>query len=146
MFLVRRYLYFGAYPLIFQGRYHWNAAYSGLAFIGIGIGVVLSFLTAGYSNKLYIQLKEKRNKGDTYPEGRLPLAIVAALLAPGSIFWFAWSGFASVHWIVPVLSGVPFGWSMVILFVRTPPPPTHLTPRGPLLINTNVDQSDQLPC
>lgn len=81
--------------------------------------MILSFLTAGYSNKLYLQLKEKRNKGDLYPEGRLPLAIVAAFLVPGSIFWFAWSGFARIHWIVPVLSGVPFGWSMVVLFVRS---------------------------
>lgn len=116
-----RYLYFGAYPLIFQGRYHWNSAFSGLAFLGISIGVVLSFLTAGYSSTLYIRLKEARNKGDTYPEGRLPVAIFAALVAPGSIFWFAWSGFANVHWIVPILSGVPFGWSMVILFVRSSP-------------------------
>lgn len=115
-----RYLYFGAYPLIFQGRYHWGPGFSGLAFVGIGIGVIFSFLTAGYSNKIYLRLKEKRNQGDVYPEGRLPLAIVAALLVPGSIFWFAWSGFARIHWIVPILSGVPFGWSMVVLFVRNP--------------------------
>lgn len=115
-----RYLYFGAYPLIFQGRYHWNTAYSGLAFTGIGVGVVLSFFTAGYSNKLYLHLKHKQPSNAPYPAGRLPPAILAALLVPGSIFWFAWSGSAAVHWVVPVLSGVPFGWSMVVLFVGRP--------------------------
>ncbi|KAH8155203.1 uncharacterized protein LAJ45_00212 [Morchella importuna] len=109
------YLYFGAYPLIFQGSYHFTSGYSGLAFLGIGIGVILSFPTGALSNIIYIRLKKDRR---TYPEGRLPMAIVAAVIVPGSIFWFAWSGGRNdVHWIVPVLSGVPFGWSMVVLFI-----------------------------
>lgn len=110
-----RYLYFGAYPLIFQGRYHFTSGYSGLAFLGIGIGVILSFPTGALSNIIYIRLKKDRR---TYPEGRLPMAIVAAIIVPASIFWFAWSGGRNgVHWIVPALSGVPFGWSMVMLFI-----------------------------
>lgn len=42
-----------------------------------------------------------------YPEGRLPMAIVASVLAPASAFWFAWTGPEKVHWLAPVASGVP---------------------------------------
>lgn len=34
---------------------------------------------------------------------------------------FAWSAREDVHWIVPVLAGVPFGWGNLCLFVIYPP-------------------------
>lgn len=61
------------------------------------------------------------------PCRRLHLAMVGGFLLPISLFWFAWyvqafppnfkarqllshrTSQASVHWIVPVISGVPFG-------------------------------------
>ena len=79
---------------------------SGLAFLGIGFGVVLSLPAAGYANKLYVRLKNERGL-DIFPEGRLPLAVFSAFLLPISLFWFAWSGFERIHWIVPILSGIP---------------------------------------
>lgn len=112
------YIYFGGYPIVFSGRYGWKQGPSGLAFLGIGVGVLLSIPTSHFGNKLYLRQKHKREDPDLpHPEGRLPFAILASALAPISAFWFAWSGTEGVHWIVPVLSGVPFGWSMVTLFV-----------------------------
>jgi len=113
------YIYFGAYPVIFTLIRGWKTGPSGLAFLGIGFGVLLSIGSSAYSNKLYSTLVAKHNveQNGLFPEARLPLACIAAIAAPGSAFWFAWTGpFTEIHWIAPVLSGIPFGWSMVTLF------------------------------
>lgn len=34
---------------------------------------------------------------------------IAAVLIPVGQFWFAWTCTPNVHWIVPILAGVPFG-------------------------------------
>ncbi|RPB15754.1 MFS general substrate transporter [Morchella conica CCBAS932] len=115
------FLYFGAYPYVFTGRYGWKQGPSGLTFLGIGLGVLLSLPTAALGNKhFYLKKRHAREAMGimgAYPEGRLPLAIVASVVAPISAFWFAWTGFKDVHWMWPVASGVPFGWSMVTMFV-----------------------------
>lgn len=34
-----------------------------------------------------------------------------------SMFWQAWTSRADVHWIVPVLAGLPFGFGFAIIFI-----------------------------
>lgn len=45
------------------------------------------------------------------------MAIFGAFLPPISLFWFAWTGKASIHWIVPILSGIPFGLGLTSVFI-----------------------------
>ncbi|KAI5803017.1 major facilitator superfamily domain-containing protein [Geopyxis carbonaria] len=111
------YLYFGAYPIVFTLHYGWDDGPAGAAMMGIGIGAILSAGAAGYSNKLYQQLCVTHGKNGKFPEGRLPLAMLSAILAPISIFWFAWTSKGDIHWLAPVASGVLFGFSMAILFI-----------------------------
>lgn len=103
-------MYFGAYPFVFTLRYGWKQGPSGLAFLGIGLGIFLSLPTAGLGNKHYLKKRAEREAVGIvgpHPEDRLPMAIIASVLAPASAFWFAWTGFADIHWLVPVASGVP---------------------------------------
>ncbi|KAI5780430.1 major facilitator superfamily domain-containing protein [Geopyxis carbonaria] len=108
------YLFFGAYPRIFGAVYHFTPSKSGLAFLGIGFGVLLSLPASHFSQKAYLRLQPTHG-----PEARLPPAILAATLVPVAMFWFAWTARAEthVHWIVPILSGVPFGLSFVVVFI-----------------------------
>ena len=48
------------------------------------------------------------------PEFRLIPAMLGAILVPIGMFWFAFTGYASVPWIVPILAGIPFGWGVVL--------------------------------
>ena len=48
---------------------------------------------------------------------RLPLACIAGLFFVVSLFWAGWTARADVHWIVPVLSGIPFGIGYLCLFM-----------------------------
>lgn len=43
------------------------------------------------------------------PERRLELATVAAWVLVVAMFWFAWTSYASIHWISPMLAGGAIG-------------------------------------
>ncbi|KAF8465079.1 major facilitator superfamily domain-containing protein [Kalaharituber pfeilii] len=88
-------LYFAAYPIVYRGLYHWDVGNAGLPFIGLAVGILLGGVVAKHMNQVHIRLKTDyvAKTGSTiYPEGRLPYAIIASFLVPGSMFWFAWSG------------------------------------------------------
>jgi hypothetical protein len=43
------------------------------------------------------------------PEKRLELATVAAWILVVAMFWFAWTSYASIHWVSPMLAGGAIG-------------------------------------
>ena len=114
------YLYFEAYPVIFQGPssiYHFSAGVTGLTFLPIGIGAVLcTFIFIWYDS--YLAKAQKRNAPWAAIEEyrRLPLACVGGPLYVIGLFWLGWSARSDVHWIVPVLSGIPFGLGFLLIF------------------------------
>jgi multidrug resistance protein len=106
------YLYFEAYPIVFQGSnsiYHFSAGITGLAFLPIGIGAVsCTFIFIWYDS--YLARAQKRNAPWAAIEEyrRLPLACIGGPLYVIGLFWIGWSAKLGVHWIVPILSGIPF--------------------------------------
>lgn len=63
------------------------------------------------SSRFYFEKKYHENQHNVAPEARLPMSMVGAICFPVSLFWFAWSS-NRTHWIVPVISAVPFGMGM----------------------------------
>ncbi|KAI0646818.1 MFS general substrate transporter [Trametes meyenii] len=108
------YAFFAAYPIVFQRHRHFSAGEGGLAFLGIGVGCVIGLALAPAQNRLYWRAMD-RNGGRTIPEGRLYLPMLGGVILPISLFWFAWTSEPPVHWIVPVLAGVPFGMSCAVV-------------------------------
>ena len=53
------------------------------------------------------------------PEARVEISKVAAVIFPISLFWFAWTTYVSVHWIVPILASALWGWSFYTLILMT---------------------------
>lgn len=39
------------------------------------------------------------------------------MLTPSSLFWFAWAARSSIHWISPVLAGIPFALGNLAIFI-----------------------------
>lgn len=33
------------------------------------------------------------------------------------MFWFAWTNYPSIHWIVSIIATAPFGFGMVLVFL-----------------------------
>ncbi|KAM0371837.1 hypothetical protein ACHAPY_009782 [Fusarium culmorum] len=110
------YMCFAAFPIVFQGGRGWNQGVGGLAFLGIVVGVALAILTFVYEDKRYA--KAGRTRGAPLePEDRLPPAMMGSVLIPVGLFWFAWTSFNSIHWIVPIIGTVFFAWGLVLVFM-----------------------------
>lgn len=111
--------FFAAYPYVFEKVYGFTIDQVGLAFIGILIGTLLALLTFVIIDKtVYAKIKMKCEPGTIPPpEERLYSSMLGSFGIPVALFWFAWSARADVHWISPILAGVPFGWGMCALFV-----------------------------
>lgn len=110
------YMCFAAFPIVFQKGRGWSQGIGGLAFTGIVIGVVLSIISFAFEDKRYARAAQKRG-APMEPEDRLPPAIMGSLLIPIGLFWFAWTTFPSVHWIVPIIGTVFFAWGLVLVFM-----------------------------
>ncbi|TVY80748.1 Polyamine transporter [Lachnellula suecica] len=108
-------------PLIFTTVYGFSHEQSGLPFLGIGIGCLLSIPTMMLLDRVLYQ-KEWRKAIDAgqkgvAPEHRLYGAMVGSIGLPVSLFWFAWTSQESVHWIVPILGLIPFAWGNISVFI-----------------------------
>lgn len=67
----------------------------------------------------YLERAKKRNAPWSHIEEyrRLPLACIGGPLYVVSLFWLGWSAKSDIHWIMPMLSGVPFGVAFLLIFM-----------------------------
>lgn len=112
------YMYFEAYPIIFQGIYGQNLGVSGTMFLPIGIGAVLAILFFLWWDK-YLRRAQLANKPWTKKEEsrRLPLACIGGPLYVVSLFWLGWTSREEIPFVVPMLAGIPFGMGFVLIFM-----------------------------
>ena len=119
--------FFDAFPLVFQGVYRFSLGESGLPWLAVLIGCLLSVATIIIVDRLTFRKefarshKEGRN-GLVAPEHRLYGAMMGSLGLPIGLFWFAWSGRSDVHWISPTLAAIPFAWGNLSVFVSSASP------------------------
>ncbi|KAL7936848.1 MFS general substrate transporter [Trichoderma chlorosporum] len=110
------YLCFAAFPIIFQQGHGWNAGQGGLSFLGMMVGVLTGVAIVVLDNKRYVRIN-KQHGGMAPAEARLPFAIVGGILAVVGIAWLAATASPSVHWIVPILAGFPYGVGFMMIFL-----------------------------
>ncbi|KAJ5793804.1 hypothetical protein N7457_000403 [Penicillium paradoxum] len=112
------FFYFQAYPIIFGGVYGFTIDKVSLTLIPIGIGAVSSGLVTLYFDVIYERAKKLGKEWTASPEWhRLPLSFIAGPCLTISMFWLGWTAQPSIHWIVPVLSGLLFGFGFQIIFI-----------------------------
>ncbi|KAK8046462.1 hypothetical protein PG996_014526 [Apiospora saccharicola] len=110
------YMMFAAFPIVFRQQRHWSAGISGLAFLGVLVGMMAAVTYSMFDNKRYARVSEAHG-GNAPPEARLPPAIVGSVLLPIGLFWFAWTNGLDVHWIVPIIGSAFFGAGLVLVFL-----------------------------
>lgn len=110
------YMCFGAFPIVYQQGRGWSPGIGGLAFLGVAVGMLMAVGYSIYDNKRYAALSDKFD-GFAPPEARLPLCMVGSVAVPIGLFWFAWTNYPSIHWIVSIMAGAPFGFGMVLIFL-----------------------------
>jgi multidrug resistance protein len=109
------YMLFGAFPIVFQQNRGWSQGISGLAFGGIAVGMMAGVVYSIFDNKRYANVEKKHGKAP--PEARLPPAMVGAVALPIGMFWFAWTNYPSMPWIICITASAPFGFGMVLVFL-----------------------------
>ncbi|KAL8840487.1 MAG: hypothetical protein Q9176_003813 [Flavoplaca citrina] len=95
------YLFFAAFPIVFREYRGWDETHTGLAFLGIGVGVILGVIYSFLDHAKYAKLREN-NDDELGPEARLPQSLVGSIAIPISLFWFAWTITPSIHFMVPL--------------------------------------------
>ncbi|KAJ7646641.1 MFS general substrate transporter [Roridomyces roridus] len=112
------YLMFQAFPIIFEDGHHFNVQSTGLSFIGIGIGMFLGLATQPIWNRVSAKEAAKHG-GKAPPETALIMGQVGGILVPLALYWFAFTTYPKVHWVVPIIASVPFGTGVFFVFTAT---------------------------
>lgn len=110
------FLLFTTITPVFIKTYGWSPEITGLAYLGIGVGNFMGIAFVARTSDATIIRLAKKNKGVYEPEMRLPLCVFFGLLIPVSFFWYGWTAYNKVHWIVPIISLVPFGFGLMGIF------------------------------
>jgi hypothetical protein len=112
------YLCFTAYPIVFRDIRGWSLGLSGLAFLGIGIGVLVTIACEPLVRRLINNHKVDPETGKVHPEAMVSFVCICSILIPIGELWFAWTcAPASIHWIVPLFAGIPFGAGNTGVFI-----------------------------
>ncbi|KAI4175973.1 MAG: hypothetical protein LQ343_001255 [Gyalolechia ehrenbergii] len=94
------YLTFSSVPLVFGTNHNFNIQQNGAVFTSMCIGAILSTILSIYQEKIAIHY----GKLSSTPEGRLYFSCIESALMPIGLFWFGWSSFPQMHWIIPTIA------------------------------------------
>lgn len=109
------FLLFTTFPTVFEEQYHFSTGASGLSYLGVGIGMVVSLgAFATVSDKLQKALGDSPK-----PEGRLKPMMWVMPAVPVGIFWYGWAAEKQTHWIVPIIGTSFFGFGVLWVIMPT---------------------------
>ncbi|KAJ5550456.1 Major facilitator superfamily domain general substrate transporter [Penicillium sp. DV-2018c] len=94
------YLQFSSIPLVFRTNHNFTIEQTGAVFTAMCVGVILITIISIYQERIAMRL----GKHTTAAEGRLYFVCVESVLLPIGLFWFGWTSFPSVPWIVPAMA------------------------------------------
>jgi MFS family permease len=116
------YLFFTTITFVFEGQYHFSSGAVGLAYIGVGVGMIVGMAVLGVLSDKYI--KKAQTKGTVKPEDRLPLTLTmpGAIGLPIGVFIYGWTTYYKVHWIVPIIATSLIGLGNLTAMSKSQPP------------------------
>ncbi|KAK1232772.1 hypothetical protein PQX77_004097 [Marasmius sp. AFHP31] len=108
------YLLFFAFPIAFAEIRGFSEGMTGVTFVSIMLGIGFAMCLLPIQEKVYAGA----TRNGTFPEARLYGMMFGSVWLPTSLFIFAFTGaYEWVHWIAPCISGVLFGFSMILIYV-----------------------------
>ncbi|KAF4979802.1 hypothetical protein FZEAL_4062 [Fusarium zealandicum] len=109
--------FFGSYAYVYSQVYAFDTKQTGLCYIGVIVGILFWLVTFAFFDAVVYQKQVVKTGDKVAPEYYLCAALFGSFLIPISLFWYAWAPRESIHWIVPVLAGLPFGWGTLASFL-----------------------------
>ncbi|OTB01037.1 hypothetical protein M426DRAFT_14892 [Hypoxylon sp. CI-4A] len=112
------YMSFQSFPIIFQQVYGLSPGVTGLCYMPIGAGAVLSlpiFFAYDHIHRNAVVQGKQWAKQEEYR--RVPLAVLGGPIFGISLFWLGWSAHPNVSFVAPLLAGIPFGLGFMLIFM-----------------------------
>ncbi|KAJ7138524.1 major facilitator superfamily domain-containing protein [Mycena crocata] len=122
------YLWFEAFPLVFNDIYHFNQGISGLPFLAFIVSGSITYTVYCLYQKYHIAPRYARAEAantEMAPEIRLEIGLMASIFIPTSVLIFGFSSKPSVHWIVPIigaalyLPGIFLNFQSILMYVTS---------------------------
>ncbi|RAL08498.1 MFS transporter [Aspergillus homomorphus CBS 101889] len=111
------YMFFSAFPIVYEEQRGWNPGQGGLAFLGIMGGMVVGVAATIPANRWFTRTQDRSPGGMAPPEARLLQCMPGPLAIPASQFWFAWTDAPAVHWSVSIIATAPFGFGVILIYL-----------------------------
>lgn len=112
------YLCFTAYPIVYREIRGWSLGISGLGFLGIGTGCLVTIACEPLIRRMINSHRIDPETGKVSAEAMVSIVCISAVLIPAGELWFAWTcSPASIHWIAPILAGMLFGAGNTGVFI-----------------------------
>ena len=112
--------FLNGYTFIFTETYGLSQGLTGLAFLGIAIGILLSTLLVPHVKTAYTQqLRKAEEQGHSRlpPEVRLRFAMYGAPAVPISLFWMGWTARPDIPVWSPLAASILFGFGILCIFI-----------------------------
>jgi hypothetical protein len=79
---------------------------------------MLAIVTEPLARKLINAHKKDPETGRVFPEASVSIVCIASILCPVGQLWFSWTATPiTIHWIWPILAGVPYGAGNTLVFI-----------------------------
>ncbi|KAJ7286873.1 major facilitator superfamily domain-containing protein [Mycena rebaudengoi] len=122
------YLWFEAFPIVFNGIYHFDEGVGGLPFLAFIVSGGLTYTVYCLYQKYHIAPRYARAAAanvEVAPEIRLEIGLMASIFIPTSVLIFGFGSKASIHWIVPVigaalyLPGIFLNFQSILVYITS---------------------------
>lgn len=110
------YMFFVAYPIVYVNGKGWSEGSTGLMFIPLALGVVMSAGLSPLINKHYLGLCKRAPCGKPAAEARLIPMMFSCWLIPIGLFIFAWTSYPELSYWGPMMGGWPVGFGFIFLY------------------------------
>lgn len=110
------FLFNEAFPLVFGGAHEFNSGEVGLTFLGLVIGPIIG-ACFHFVQENYYKRQVRRNDGMGVPEARMWMGMAGSIMIPIALFWFAWTSYSDIPWIVPIIASGLFGLGIYIVIL-----------------------------
>ncbi|KAL6245501.1 Synaptic vesicle transporter SVOP [Rhinocladiella similis] len=110
------YMFFVAYPIVYVEGKGWSEGSTGLMFIPLALGVVMSAACAPFVNKHYLSICARYPDGKPPAEARLIPMMFSCWFIPIGLFIFAWTSYPDLSYWGPMMGGFPVGFGFIFLY------------------------------
>ncbi|KAF2136478.1 uncharacterized protein K452DRAFT_343111 [Aplosporella prunicola CBS 121167] len=105
------------FPNVYKEQYGWSQSISGLAYLGLGVGILIALVAFGMLSDKVVNARAKAKGEKWKPEGRFLIMMWFSPAWPIGFFWYGWAAYYSTHWILPIIGTAWIGFGSLSIML-----------------------------